>query len=224
MSTLFFIAGKIAEKTGGCFCWKKKTMIEDEEEENRFMVVSKHNRGSKLILDASLQTETQEDDEEEDPVEIDIDDILEGEHGVFRSGEEEEFSSKEVYRVYYYIFLFIPLFFMLLLVKYAFEDDIWKKMAYLGSFAAIPVVYGLWKYLFFVFVKVPSKIKKLLWRRVYFMTIIGVSLYVYITRFHNSANKLYWTLDTYYQHNKPLDSSNPPIVLENAVGLENYDP
>lgn len=109
-------------------------------------------------------------------------------------------------RFYYYLFLLPPFILSLIFLKFAFVDNIWKKMAYLGSFVLILGLYVIFKFTYFMLIGIPSKMKNKKIRITYFLILLSLTSYAYYSRFYSSSSKLNYTLDTYYKFNSPYDS------------------
>ena len=113
----------------------------------------------------------------------------------------------------------MPLFFIGLLSKYALANDVWRKMAYVGSFGLIGLLYTIFTFVWFMSISLPSKFKNSKARGVYFLVVFGISFFIYWSRFYTSADKLKWTMDSYFSHNSPYDKKNPPIIAKNNKDL-----
>ena len=132
-------------------------------------------------------------------------------------------SPTKMYKIYYQIFLYTPIFAVLVLFFYAFNKDNWKQAAYLGSVAAIGLLYLFLKFVYYMLFQLPSKIKKKVLKCVYYAVIFGLVYYAYYTRLKMSIHKLTWTLDTYFKDNNPLNHQNPPLLDPNALDLSQMD-
>lgn len=145
------------------------------------------------------------------------------ENDSYKNSKEEEIDPKiltELIRVYYFIFLIPPIITMLLLSYNIFSKDVWRGSSYLGSYVLIGFIYAFLKLCDGLFIKYPSKFKKPLGKFIYYSILVIIVLYVYLTRFHFSANKLNWTIDTYFNHNNPVDPKNPPLFNKDDKELD----
>ena len=95
------------------------------------------------------------------------------------------------------------------------SENIWKKMASLGSIAVTFVFFLIFNILGLICLTVPMKLKNKKCRAVYVILLVSWSAYFYYNRFYTSASKTRWTLDSYYLHNAPYDPKNPPQLAEN---------
>jgi hypothetical protein len=237
-SISLFISSKIAKATGGwrtegC-CFKKKPTVSLGQ--GIFNEAGKNTETSDLVTEqespvgsrkVSLEENAQVDKISSDEKQTKRYSSLRRDRKV-SGGEDLEKELRDLfianYRIYYYVFLFSSVFFYVLTLKYTVDIHIWKKIMSCALIVYISVFYYLWTFLDFLFFGITKKMSHGRTRTIYTIVVLCFLYYAFYSRIQTSSSKLNWTLDTYYNHRKPYDSENPPVVLEDAVELDKIEP